>query len=172
MKILKKIFCIQNVTVLFLIIMIILLAISILKFKDNRICEDNNTSSYKFDNNKSYCEREYYYSNNDTYIINLCDKKLSINKNSGKTIDIDIEGAKELYNYYTIDGNLFYILTTSGDVYQLPVENIINESYTVEKLDLKDIKIIKDYYIGSTALDAYNYKVYAIDKDNNMNIIK
>lgn len=172
MKLLKKIFCVQNVTIFFLIIMIILLTIAIVKFKDNEVCENSNSDTYNFDDNKIYCDREYYYSSSDTYLINLCDNKLSISKNNESPNEIDIKEIKELYNYYTISGNLFYILTKNGDVYQLPVENIINESYTVEKLDLKNIKEIKDFYIGSSILDAYNYKIYAIDKNNNMNIIK
>lgn len=169
----KKMFSFKNVTILSLISIIAVLIVIIFNLKnDAPTIIQKDAVSYKYDEEKTICQHEYYYYNNDTYLISLCNNDIYITKNNSDRKKLEIDNASYLYNYYTVDNSLFYILTNDGDVFYLSVDNINNESYTVEKLDLKDIVNIKDFYIGMNMDDSYNYKIYAINKNGSMTLIK
>lgn len=169
----KKVFSFKNVTILSLILIIAVLIFVIFGFKNSTpTITEKEAISYKYDEEKTICQHEYYYRNNDTYLISLCNNDVYITKNNSDRKKLQIDNALYLYNYYTIDNSLFYILTNDGNVFYLSVDNINNESYTVEKLNLKDIVNIKDFYIGINMDDSYNYKIYAINKNGDMNLIK
>lgn len=169
----KKLFSFKNITFLLLISIIAILIFIIFNFKnDTPTSNQEKNKPYKYDEEKTICQHEYYYYNNDTYLISLCNNKVYITKNNVDRKSLEIDNPIYLYNYYTIDNSLFYILTSDGNVFYLPVDNINNESYTVEKLNLKNIVNIKDFYIGMNIDDSYSYKIYAINKNGDMELIK
>ncbi|HPF82839.1 MAG TPA: hypothetical protein PLV83_01540 [Bacilli bacterium] len=162
---------IPRVYLVMMVIIIIGLVVCIISV--NKKGSNSSKLKYEYDESKTICQRNYYYNGDDTYRISVCNNKVYINKNSGTDKQINIkEDVVYLYNFITTDGNAFYFLTEKGHVYNLLQDNIKNDKYNVTKLGLKDITNIGLFYTGVTKDDAFNAKIYAVDKNGKMNAIK
>lgn len=120
----------------------------------------------------AYCQRIYHYEGTDMHSIITCDGEVYASKNGEEDKKLDVENVAYIYNFLTISDNLIYFLTKTGEVYYLSTENLLNEQYTLEKLDLKEITSINEFYIGKAKEDAFSSKIYAIDKSGKMHLIK
>lgn len=160
--------------ILAVVVIIFVLVLSIIIFNPNKPKEVES----KFDaeevnkDDSIYCQREYLYNGSDTYLISICDEKLLVSKNNSSNKTLNIKKPKYLYSFLTISEYTFYILTENGNLYLLSKDEIINEKYNLEKLDLSNIVDVKEFYKGYTEYDAYTHGIYAIDKNNKMHLLK
>lgn len=120
----------------------------------------------------TYCQRIFYYDNSDVYSIASCDGEVHIRKNDKDEKQVDIQNVLYIYNFYTVNDNLVYFLTEDGSVYHLSRENLRSTEYKIEKLDLDNIYTIQSFHLGKARDDAYTNKIYAVDVDGKMHLIK
>lgn len=170
----KSILSIKNLIILFLAAGVIVL--SVIAFGSNEKCVKEKESanvSYKYNGDyETLCQRAYYFTDTDSYVISLCDNKLYVNKNNSENKEVKVKDVAYLYNFTTPDNVLIYALSNNGDVYHLSPKNIENDSYKLDKLNYKNIVEIRSFYGGSSKEYAYEPVIYAIDNKGNMNKIK
>lgn len=167
---LKELLTFKNFIILGLITIIVVMALTDETVKKEK--KENFEVKLTTETDYAYCQRIYHYESNDMYSIITCNGDLYVSKNSGEDSKLDIENVAYIYNFLTISDNLIYILTKNGDVYHLSTENLTSEKYTLEKLNLKEITYITEFYIGKSKDDAFSSKIYAIDKTGKTHLIK
>lgn len=167
----KELLTFKNFIILGLIAIIVIMLLTDKTIENKKLKEG---FKINLNPNKDYtvCQRIYHSHENSMNSIASCDGSVYISKNDGEDKKLDIENVAYIYSFLTISDNLVYILTKSGEVYYLPTNNILNEQYTLEKLDLKEITSITEFYVGKTKDDAFSSRIYAIDKDGNFHLIK
>lgn len=166
----KELLTFKNFIILGLIAIIIVMALT------DKTVEKEKKESFEVklttEDDYAYCQRIYHYESSDMHSIITCDGNAYVSKNSGEDTKLEIENVAYIYNFLTISDNLIYFLTKNGDVYYLSTENLLNEQYTLEKLDLKEIAYITEFYIGKSKDDAFSNRIYAVDKTGKMHLIK
>lgn len=165
----KSIFTIQN-----FIILILIIIIGVMFFVGGK--EEKDVEQFKLNlappSDYTYCQRIFYYDDADVYSIAACDGEVHIKKNDKDEKKVDVKNAAYIYEFYTADDHLVYILTQEGDVYYLSKESLRNVDYTVEKIDVNNIYSITSFHLGKARDDAYTHKIYAVDKDGKFHLIK
>lgn len=167
----KDLLTINNIIIVALLVIIVVMIIT-----DKTVEVKKEKESFKInlapETDYTYCQRLYHYQDSDIFSILSCDGDVYISKNNGDNVKLEIKDVAYLYNFLTINDNLIYFLTKSGEVYHLSVDNLLSEKYTLEKLDLKEITSITEFYIGKEKEDAYSSKIYGIDKNGKFHLIK
>lgn len=173
-KIFNNLLTLQNFIILFLSIAIIV--ISVITINSKAKCkienEEINITYQKPEDIKALCQRDYFFNNSDSYMISICDDKLYVNKNDGEYKELSLNNISYIYKFMNLEETSFFFLTSKGELYNLSSDNIINETYELTKLNHKNIITLKEFYVGYTKEDAYQRYLYAIDKDNNMIMLK
>lgn len=170
MKKFKKFLTFQNFIIVILSIIVILMLFS---NKETKVSEKINNPKLELPTDYTYCQRIYFYNDNDTYTISSCNGIVYVRKNNEVEKKVELENVMYIYDFYSTGvGNLVYILTKDGNVYHLSKEAILSSEYAVEKLELENIYTMKNFYVGKAKEDAYSNKIYAIDIEGNLHLIE